>query len=120
MTPWLSFSSQWVRRGEHQEAFRMALGIEDSGKFAPGIAAVEIALDHMLDDGPEEAICGGFLLMPGAPTAFAFQLFHSVYSAPWNHPDKAPDILENILWHSFYYRFSDVLPLNICKKYAFP
>ena len=28
----------------------------DAGKPAAGVAAVEIALDHLLDDGPEEAV----------------------------------------------------------------
>ena len=35
---------------------RMAVRTADSGKPAAGVAAVEIALDDVLDDGPEEAV----------------------------------------------------------------
>jgi hypothetical protein len=42
--------------GEHQEVFRMAVGTADAGEPAARVAAVEIALDHILYDGPEEAI----------------------------------------------------------------
>jgi hypothetical protein len=42
--------------GEHDEVFRVAVGTADAGKSATGIPAVEIALDDLLDDGPEEAM----------------------------------------------------------------
>jgi len=41
---------------KHQETFRMAVRTADAGKPAAGIAAVQVALDHLLDDGPEEAL----------------------------------------------------------------
>ena len=42
--------------GEHQEVFRVAVGTADAGKPAARVAAVQVALDHLLDDGPEEAV----------------------------------------------------------------
>jgi len=39
---------------EHQEAFRMAVRTADSGKPAARIAAVEVALDHLLDNGQDK------------------------------------------------------------------
>ena len=42
--------------GQHQEAFLPTVGTADAGKSATGVTAVEIALDHLLDDGPEETI----------------------------------------------------------------
>jgi len=42
--------------GEHQEAFLPTVGTADAGKSATGVTAVEIALDHLLDDGPEETV----------------------------------------------------------------
>jgi hypothetical protein len=42
--------------GKHQEVFRMAVGTADAGESATGVAAVEIALDHIFNDGPEEAV----------------------------------------------------------------
>jgi len=42
--------------GKHQEMFRMAIGTADAGKPAAGIAAVQVALDHLLDDRAEEAV----------------------------------------------------------------
>ncbi len=32
------------------------MGTADAGKSATGVTAVEIALDHLLDDGPEETV----------------------------------------------------------------
>jgi len=34
----------------------MAVGTADAGKAAARVAAVQVALDHLLDNGPEEAI----------------------------------------------------------------
>lgn len=59
----VKWSSKWQREsrepagaaGEVEEAFRMAVGTAEAGKPAARIAAVEIALDDLLDDGPEEA-----------------------------------------------------------------
>ena len=34
----------------------MAVGTADAGKPAARMAAVEVALDDLLDDGPEEAV----------------------------------------------------------------
>jgi len=34
--------------GEHQEAFRMAVRTADAGKATARVAAVEVALDHLL------------------------------------------------------------------------
>jgi len=42
--------------GKHQKMFRPAAGTPDPGEAASGIAAVEITLDDLLDDGPEEAV----------------------------------------------------------------
>jgi len=42
--------------GKHQEVFSMAVGTADAGESATGIAAVQVALDHLLDSGPEEAV----------------------------------------------------------------
>jgi len=42
--------------GKHQEAFRMALGTADARKPAARIAAIEIALDDLLNDRTEIAI----------------------------------------------------------------
>ena len=41
--------------GEHNEPLLAAVGTPDAGEPAAGIAAVEVALDHLLDNGPEEA-----------------------------------------------------------------
>jgi hypothetical protein len=55
--------------GEHQEVFRMAVGTADAGKPATRIAAVEITLDHFLDDRPEEAVLVfKTFLIPGQET----------------------------------------------------
>lgn len=42
--------------GEHQEAFRMAVGTADADEPAARLAAVEVSFNDLLDDGPEEAI----------------------------------------------------------------
>ena len=42
--------------GQHQEAFLPTVGTADGGKSATGVTAVEIALDHHLDGGPEETV----------------------------------------------------------------
>ena len=42
--------------GKHQDAFRMAVGTADAGEPAARVAAVEVALDDFLDDGPEEPV----------------------------------------------------------------
>jgi hypothetical protein len=39
--------------GEHQEVFRMAVRTADAGKAAARVAAVEVALDRLLDNRPE-------------------------------------------------------------------
>jgi len=48
--------------GEHDEPLLPTRGTPDAAKPAAGVAAVQIALDHLLDDGPEEAM---LLLKPG-------------------------------------------------------
>jgi hypothetical protein len=42
--------------GEHKKPLLSTVGTPDAGKAAPGVAAVEITLDHILDDRPEEAV----------------------------------------------------------------
>jgi hypothetical protein len=42
--------------GEHQQVFRLAVRTADAGKPAARVAAVEVALDHLLDNGPEEPV----------------------------------------------------------------
>jgi len=42
--------------GEHQESFFATVRTADAGKPAAGIAAIEVALDHVLDDWPKEAV----------------------------------------------------------------
>ena len=42
--------------GKRQETLLPAIGTADARKSAAGIAAVEIALDHFLDDRPEESV----------------------------------------------------------------
>jgi hypothetical protein len=42
--------------GKHQQPFLSAVRAPDTGKSAPGIAAVQIALNDFLDDGAEKAV----------------------------------------------------------------
>jgi hypothetical protein len=42
--------------GEHQEVLPMAVRTADAGEPAARVAAVEVALDHLLDNGPEEPV----------------------------------------------------------------
>ena len=42
--------------GEHQEPLLPTVGTADAGKAAARIAAVQVALNHLLDDRPEEAV----------------------------------------------------------------
>jgi hypothetical protein len=42
--------------GKHHEALLPTVGTADAGKSATRIPAVEIALDDLLDDRPEEAV----------------------------------------------------------------
>ena len=42
--------------GEHKQPLLATVGTADAGKPAAGIAAIEVALHHLLDDGPKEAV----------------------------------------------------------------
>ncbi|MGB7297106.1 MAG: hypothetical protein WBC70_16090 [Candidatus Aminicenantales bacterium] len=42
--------------GEHQQAIFPTGRTADAGKTAAGVAAVKVALDHLLDDRPEETV----------------------------------------------------------------
>jgi hypothetical protein len=42
--------------GKHKKPLLPTVGTSDAGEPAAGIAAVEIALDHLLDDRPEVAV----------------------------------------------------------------
>jgi len=42
--------------GKHQESFLATVWTADAGKPAAGVAAIEVALDHLLDDRAEETI----------------------------------------------------------------
>jgi len=42
--------------GEHQQPLLPTRGTPDAGKPAAGVAAVQIALDHLLDDRPEKTV----------------------------------------------------------------
>jgi hypothetical protein len=42
--------------GEHQESFLSTIGTADAGEPAARVTAIEVALDDILDDGPEEAV----------------------------------------------------------------
>jgi len=41
--------------GEHKKPLIPTVGTPDTGEPAAGVAAVEVALDHLLDDRPEKA-----------------------------------------------------------------
>jgi len=41
--------------GEHQQPLLATVRTADAGESAAGVAAVQIALHHLLDNGPEEA-----------------------------------------------------------------
>jgi len=42
--------------GEHDQPLLATVGTADAGKPATRIAAVKVALDHLLDNGPEETV----------------------------------------------------------------
>jgi len=42
--------------GKHQESLLLAIGTPDAGKPAARVAAIEVALNHLLDDWPKEAV----------------------------------------------------------------
>ena len=42
--------------GERQQVFRMTVRTTDAGESATRVAAVEVALDDLLNDRPEEAV----------------------------------------------------------------
>jgi len=42
--------------GEHQEVLRSAVGTTDAGEPAARVAAVQVALDDLLDNRPEEPV----------------------------------------------------------------
>jgi hypothetical protein len=46
----------YVGIDHHRQCSHLTVGTADAGKPAAGVAAVEVALDHILDYGPEEAI----------------------------------------------------------------